>query len=271
MKKVNYLIYLFLAIVSFSCSSDDENTHNETTSQDSLYFPLNPNSYWTYSNISEQGSTSDSLYFNGTQNQNGVTYTNLDARTPATAFMTNLLSQNLVRSNSSEFLLFGELSTPPVEGFPEISIPLDNVVLFDTELPFNTVLSSFNGEIEELINEILLVIEYAVKTEQKEHLDNYSVNGRVFDNVIKSRIVVTLAITAEIEVLPGVILPVPILSNQEVLIVNNFFASNTGLIASEALTQYELEDLSGTGIDLPFPTEASSTTTQSIDQFFIGN
>jgi len=221
--------------------------------------------------VSDQGNTSDSLYVNGSQDQNGAIYTNLDARIPAIAFMTNLLSENLVRSNSTEFLLFGELNTPPVEGFPEISIPLNNVVLFDTEAPFNTVLSSFNGEIEELINEFPLVIEYAIRSEQKERLETYSVNGRVFDDVLKSRIVVTLVITAEIEILPGVILPVPILSTQEVMIVNNFFGTNAGLISSEALTQYELEDLSGTGIDLPFPAEASSMTTQSIDQLVIGN
>jgi hypothetical protein len=271
LKKAYYLAFLFIAVLSFSCSSDDETTHNETATPASIYFPLNPNSYWTYSNVSDQGNTSDSLYVSGTQNQNGATYTNLDARIPAIAFMVNLLSQNLVRSNSTEFLLFGELSTPPVEGFPEISIPLDNVVLFDTELPLNSVLSNFNGEIEELINEIPIVIEYTVRTEQKESLESYSVNGHVFNDVKKSLIVVTLAITAEIEVLPGVILPVPILSTQEVLIVSNFFAANVGLISSEALTQYELEDLSGTGIDLPFPTEASTTSTQSIDQFLIGN
>jgi hypothetical protein len=271
MKKARYLLFLFIIVLSLSCSSDDEGTNNDQPLLASIYFPLNPNSYWTYTNVSDQGSTRDSLYVNGTQNQNGASYTNLDARIPVTAFMTNLLSQNLVRSNSTEFLLFGELSTPSVEGFPEISIPLENIVLFDTELPFNTVLSSFNGEIEELIDEIPLVIEYTLKTEQKERLDSYSVNGRVFNDVIKSRITVSLAITAEFEVFPGVILPVPILSTQEVLIVSNFYAANAGLIDSVALTQYVLEDLSGTGIDLPFPTEASSTTTQSVDHFVIGN
>jgi len=272
MKSLRFFSILLIAVLLFSCSSDDNNDNNNNDQLiASLYFPLFANTYWTYNNVSDQGNTSDSLYVKGTQNQNSTTYTDLDAKIPAIAFMTTLLSQNLVRTNNSEFILYGELSTPPVDGFPDISIPLDDVVLFDTEANANTVLSSLNGEIEEVINELPIVIDYIVRTEQKEKLENYTVNGQSFSDVISSMIIVTLAITAEIEVLPGVILPVPILSSQDVFIVSNYYAANTGLIFSEALTQYELEDLSGTGIELPFPSEASNNVTQSIDQFIIGN
>ena len=273
MKATRYLSIFLSVILLISCSSDDngnDNNDNEPLNA-SLYFPLFANSYWTYINTTDQGNTSDSLFVKGTQNQNSNTYTDLDAKIPATAFMTTLLSQNLVRTNISEFILFGELGAPSVEGFPEISIPLDDVVLFDVEASANTTLSLFSGELEEVINEFPIVIDYTIRTEQKEKLENYTVNEQSYNDVIKSMIFVNLAITAEIEILPGVILPVPILSSQDVMIATNYYAANTGLISSDVLTQYELEDLSGTGIVLPFPSEASSNALQWIDLYVIGN
>ncbi|MCH7785180.1 MAG: hypothetical protein IIB06_07165 [Bacteroidetes bacterium] len=271
MKILNYISVFILVFIAFSCSSDD-NVDNEDQQIESIdYFPLFTNSNWTYNNVSEQGKTRDSLYVAGTEVLNSFTYTNLDAAKPATAYMTMLLSQNLVRTVEKQLILNGELNTSPIDGLPIIGIPLNDVVLFNAETAPNTVLSSIENEIKQEVKGIPIVVKYGIHSIQGGFLTNYAVDGQIFEDVISSQIVVTLIVTAEIEIFPGIIIQIPILTEQDVMIVTNYYAANIGLIFSEVLIEYELEDLSGTGIELPFPSQASSATFQSIDTFEIGS
>ena len=182
-----------------------------------------------------------------------------------------LLSQNLVRTVEKQLILNGELNTSPIDGLPIIGIPLNDVVLFNAETAPNTVLSSIENEIKQEVKGIPIVVEYGIHSIQGGFLTNYAVDGQIFEDVISSQIVVTLIVTAEIEIFPGIIIQIPILTEQDVMIVTNYYAANIGLIFSEVLIEYELEDLSGTGIELPFPSQASSATFQSIDTFEIGS
>ena len=79
-----------------------------------------------------------------------------------------------------------------------------------------------------------------------------------------------LSISANIEIL-GTIIQIPILQAQDVVLSKNYFASSVGLIYSDSLIEYQLEDLSSLGIDLPIPAKDSSTTTQNIDTYQIEN
>lgn len=271
MKILIYISVFILVFIAFSCSSDDNSDIEDQQIESIDYFPLFTNSNWTYNNVSEQGKTRDSLYVAGTEVLNSFTYTNLDAVKPANAYMTMLLSQNLVRTVEKQLILNGELNTSPIDGLPIIGIPLSDVVLFNAETAPNTLLSSIENEIKQEVNGIPLVVEYDIRSIQGGFLTNYAVDAQIFEDVISSQIVVTLKVTAEIEIFPGIIVQIPILAEQDVMIVTNYYAANIGLIFSEVLIEYELEDLSGTGIELPFPSQVSSATFQSIDTFEIGS
>lgn len=266
MKKITYLL-LALFIASCSSSDDDGGTPIEELFN---YFPLNAGTYWTYINESDQGSTRDSLYVAGIEETNGVNYTVLGTELPVTGFMTSLLSESLVRTTDTKLILNGELGTPPVDGFPEITIPLNDVVLYDVEAGNGELLSEVVGEIEQDVNGIPVVIGFAISSVQGETLENgYGDFTNV--NVLTSKIKVNLSIAAEIEIVPGTTISIPILVAQDVVDTTNYFADGVGLINSDTLIEYELEDLSGLGIDLPIPSSDSSTATQDIDNYFIGN
>lgn len=267
---MNYLMPLFLfAILLFvSCSGDDD--ASGPNAEDHNYFPLTANSSWTYNNVGEQGPARDSIYVNGTENVNGHSYTNLDAQVPLSAFMTVGLTNNLVRTTTSQLLIQGELAGAPVEGFPEISIPLNDVVLYDSDAQTDDELGLVADEITQTFQDIPLVINYRVLSAQGAFFETYTVGTQVFDNVLSATLTVNLSVTAEID-LGGVTVPVPILAEQDVVAVTNYYAADVGLVYSETLVEYQLEDLSGTGIELPFPNESSATSTQSIDTYSIGN
>ena len=267
----NYLkmkknILLVLVVTFISCSSDDDSSGNDTVKEIFNYFPLTENTYWIYDNEAEQTTSQDSLYIAGIEETNGINYTILGARQPATAFMTTFLSQNKVRATDSQFLLTGEIGTP-IDGFPEISIPLDDVILFDKNSNANELLSEYVGEIEQVINEIPVTIIYILKTVEGESFETYL----AYSDVISSKIIVNLAITAEFEVVPGIFLPIPILQEQDVFTVTNYYANGIGLINSETLTEYQLQDLSEFGIELPFPSEDSRTAIQVLSDYNIEN
>lgn len=265
MKKLPYL--LIALVIVMSCSDDDNSDSTPIIVDEVIdYFPLSPNTYWTYNNESEEGPTRDSLYVAGASNS----YTMLEAREPKTGFMISLLSQSLVRATDTELILKGELGTPPVDGFPEISIPLNDVALYNTEASNGEVLDVTTGEIEQTIQDIPLVIGYTITTKQGEVFENGY--GDFTDrSVIKSYFIVNLSIAANIEIVPGTVLTIPVLEAQDVITTTNYYAENIGLINSDTLIEYELEDLSGIGVDLPIPQQDSRTATQDIDTYFIGN
>lgn len=263
MKKITFL---FITILAFSCSSDDDSTVNDSVDTVFNYFPLTQGTYWTYNNDAEQTITRDSLYIAGVEETNGITYTILGAEQPATAFMTTFLSQNKVRLTDSQFLLTGEIGAP-VDGFPEITITLEDLIIFDKDAATDEVLSFLEGEIEQVINKIPVLISYELQTVEGETFNNYL----SFTDVLSSKLIINMAITAEFEVAPGIVIPINILASQDILEVTNYYANEIGLIDSETIIEYQLQDLSDFGIELPFPSEDSRTATQVIDTYNIAN
>ncbi len=271
--KTKYISILLISFIVFSCSTnDDGGDDNGTDPEEQVYnyFPLSANTYWTYDNESDQGTTRDSMYVAGTEELNGFTYTALGAQEPATSFMVSLLSQSLLRTTDSDLIINGELGAPPIDGFPEITIPLEDVVLYSSTANNGEVLSEITGEILQVVNDIPLIIGYTISTVQEETLEN-GIDGFTGIRVLVSKIVVNLSVGAEIEIIPGTVLTIPVLQAQDVVVETSYYAEEIGLVLSESLIEYQLEDLSGLGIDLPFPSEDSRTATQIIDTYEIGN
>ena len=61
-----------------------------------------------------------------------------------------------------------------------------------------------------------------------------------------------------------------ILPSQDVIVVDNYWAKDIGLIRSNSDFNYELSDFSGLGVDLPLPQEADILTTQNLVAFIDG-
>ncbi len=265
MKKITLL---FVLIIIVSCSTNDDKQEDPVVEVYN-YFPLTLSSYWNYNNENEEGIAKDSLYTSSNEVLNGLNYTKFIASEPISGFMTSMMSQNIMRTTESKLFLNGEFGTPLIESFPDISIPLTDLIIYDKEAENGTLLSEEIGEISEIIDDIPIIINYTISTIQGDILDE-GTGAFTTNKVLTSSIILNLSISTNIEIL-GTVIVIPILQAQDVIKTTNYFASGVGLIFSESLIEYELEDLSSLGIDLPIPSEDSSSATQNINTYQIGN
>lgn len=270
MKKLTFTL---LALLIISCSSSDDSEIIDSVPETYDYFPLSVDSYWVYDNQdSEQENTRDSLFISEMEVINTTIHYNFSSLEPLSGFMTNLLSQSSLNTNDYELLLNGQLGTPPIEGFPEISIPLVNFIMYDLNENNGTLLSEISGDIQEVIEEIPIKFNYQITTIQGETFeDGYS--NFTSSSVLSSIININLSIVAEFEVL-GNVIEIPILQPQDVIRTTNYFADGIGMIYSDTQVEYELEDLSileTLGITLPFPSEDSSNSSQTLDTYNLEN
>ena len=97
--KYSLLSLTILTLGLISCGGDDTTTPSSNNS--ATYFPLSLNSSWSYTNESEDQTSQDNMFVFGTQQENGVQYTNLDTQElNSGSFMIGLLTQNLVRNDT---------------------------------------------------------------------------------------------------------------------------------------------------------------------------
>ncbi|EDM43090.1 chorismate synthase [unidentified eubacterium SCB49] len=263
--KSKYFFLVFLSVIAISCKTDDASTE-DTIENKTLYFPLKSNSYWTYNNQNaETGVTRDSLYVVGNQTQNGFTYVNLDANLPASGLMSQLLSENLLRTTETELYIYGQIGSP-IEGLPDISIPLNDLKLFDTttDISVDPVIGFSSGSISQEVMEIPIEINYGITSTMLPTPDASS-EGQL---QIASQLSVSMEIIALIVVGP-ITIPFTIMQSQDVLVATNTYTEGIGLTDSQVLISFTLEDLSDLGVELPLPENSSITSTQTIDTFFI--
>jgi hypothetical protein len=267
--KYSLLSLTILTLGLISCGDDDTTPSSNNTA---AYFPLSLNSSWSYTNESEDQISQDNMFVFGTQQENGVQYTNLDTQElNSGSFMVGLLTQNLVRNDTGKLIVNGTFGGVPIEGFPDISIPLNNAVLFDPNALNGTQLNIISGSFEQTIMDFPIIIEYTSITTQEQVLPSYTTDTQTYTDVIQSNIVLNLEISTEVQV-GGTTLSLPILSSQEVLVVENYYAANIGLVFSKEMVDYALEDLSGIpGLEIPLPEQNTSMSTATLTSFEIGN
>jgi hypothetical protein len=190
---------------------------------------------------------------------------NLGLGGDAAGFMTNLLSSGTLTTSNGQLIFNGELAAP-IDGFPDVTIPITNMIIYDLNVNTAGEMSSNQGQLQEIVSDIPLVIDYVITSNHILTVSEQGANGPI--NYPKTNIVVNLAITAEIE-FGGVILPIPILTAQDVIVAENLYETAIGLQSSDVSINYQLEDLSGLGIELPIPSEGSEEAIQDLDTYQI--
>ena len=80
-----------------------------------------------------------------------------------------------------------------------------------------------------------------------------------------------LEISTQIQI-GGTTLSFPILSSQDVLVVENYYAANIGLVFSKETIDYTLEDLSVIpGLEISIQEQNTTVSTATLTSFEIGN
>lgn len=268
MKKI---VYLFLLLAIISCSNDDDSSNGDSNGNvNEDYFPLTENNSWEYNvtTTNDQGNppttSTDIITVAGTSTINNNLYYDLDANAGATGTMTTLLTENFVRTADGKYHMEGEVSLElSAIGGEDILIELNDIVILDQGATVGSVLGTVTGTSTQVIQNFDVTIDYTLRTVQQGTFSSHSVNNGaiVYNDVIASQIIIEVSASTVYNNIP-----ISILSNQDILTIDNFYAQNIGLIDSDAVFSYTLNQLP---IDLGVPTTATSTTTQELNTYTI--
>ena len=204
-------IYLFLLVIAFGCSGDDDGMGNGDGNGDGSgdgdsngttfenYFPLTQNNSWEYNvnTTDDQGTrpttSTDVITAVGTTMINNLTYFDLDANAEATGTMTGLLTENFIRKNEGKYHMEGEILLElSALGGQDVSIALNDLLILDESATSGSILGTVSGTTTQTIQTFDVTIDYELRTVQQGTFATHSVdNGAItYDNVIKSQIIV---------------------------------------------------------------------------------
>ena len=267
MKKYTYFLSLIIASAFLiSCDGKDEANEILEDFEDQIifvdtYFSFFVDDTWRYNvAVDAMPATKDTLTVVNDQNAPSG-FAKLEASPSSTGFMTGLLGNGFIKVEDSQLIYQGSLSLP-IDPDNPIDINIGEVIVYDEEMPEGTILSTVEQSITQDVNGFPLTVDIIATSRQTGTSTNYTVNSQIFDKAIHSSLVVTATISTEI-----LGLPIILLNPQEVLLVENTFGINVGLVSSTATLDYEFVDLTPFGITLPFPPTATSVSIQEIDSY----
>jgi len=264
MKRLLYYTSISLLILSLvSCTNND---NDDFVTNSGNYFPLTLDNYWNYNvtnsnlDLNQTQNTRDSLFVSSANNNafevaiNGI----------AKGTMNTILTQMDLSRTSNGLMGTGNIIFP-FEGLDDLQIGVNNAIFYNTNIATNETLSSVDGVIEQNIEGLPITTTYNLKTIQGPFSNSLFLNNENYDNVIESSIILELTITTKVEVIPGNFVDVLILDTQNVLDIKNHYAKDIGLVRSEALISYHLEDFSQIGITLPLAGSLNATSVEALD------
>ena len=256
-----------------SCSNDD-------TAPIVLpeFMPLTVGSFWTYTTEGTNPQTgallqgTDSLYVASEELIGAHTYTNLDASTGSTGFMTSLFSENHIRTQNEKLYLQGtydlDLSTL---GGSAHQIAIDDAILYDPNAMIDTVLYTNSGSITDPVSaggqDVELIINYTIKSIQKERYESFDVAGQVFVDVLKSHLIISAKIDAVVEIVPGFPSTINVAPLQDINTVENYYADGIGLVQSN--NDFSIQFNATVAAQLGIPEVIEGPTNQKIASFLI--
>lgn len=276
--KSNLFILVF-GLFILGCSSDDSN--NETS--DGIYFPSSLNDTWTYTveNTSESNpefnfSATDIVTINSVTD-NMFTMEVNNGTAPANGTMNSFFSSGIFTKSNSNLLYNGDFEIlSETDDLPIPDINLTDFTLYDTNASSNTQLYSntnsftedvdFNGQI------LPITTTYQISNTHLNNLSSLTVNDTTYNNILHTEIIVNLEVTTVIDI--GFSFSQSILDTQDILVINNYYAENIGLIKSDAHQSFELNAafislITNFGGTLDFPTNSSVVNTQELESYII--
>lgn len=252
MKKLKLGLLAFIVTGFVACSSDDDGTSNpDPQPSTSNYFPLKTGNSWTYNNNSKVNNenpteSEEILNVENTIEGEGNLKFNLETDKPIEGgFSTGVLSKSDLFKTNSELVADGIISFE-FQGLPALEIPIENAVIYDHNKNAGEQLFTTSSSITQQYQGVDLVVDYTITTGQEASYAEYEVNGTTYENVISSSVIINANVSAKLGPVD-----ITVLEEQNVANSTNFFAKDIGLIYSETSLDYQFEDLSNFGFQLP--------------------
>ncbi|MFK7833745.1 MAG: hypothetical protein AB8B52_10745 [Winogradskyella sp.] len=277
----SYMLLLICSLLMVSCSSDDSETDNGIISGD--YFPSSLDDSWTY-NVENNSTTNPEFNFMATDvvtinSATGNTFTLQvnDDTAPANGTMNSIFSTGIFTKTNSTLNYTGDLSAlGALDILPESDIALTDFVLYDLNAAANTELysteDSFTQDLDFDGQTLPITTAYDITNTHVANLNELTVNDVTYTNVIHTEIRANLEISTVITI----IIPITqaILESQDVLILNNYYAENVGLIKSDANQSFTISPtflpfLNASGAGGEFPTSASVDNIQELESYIV--
>jgi hypothetical protein len=252
MNNLRLLPLILVALILASCSnSDDNNNNNEPISGN--YFPSVNTNIWTY-DVDNTSTTNPDLNFTDApdfvtiESSSGNTFTlEVNNGGISNGIMNGFLGNGNLTRGDSTLSFTGNIELPgDFQYFTDESIMLQNFELYNLNASNNGVIDELGGVIVEDLDLngtiVPLTVEYMITSQKISQMNSMSVNGQSYSNITRSRLTLNMNIFASIDLLGGNNpANYSIINDQDVLVIDNYFAENFGLIKSEAVYSYELE------------------------------
>lgn len=263
MKTKLFFIVFTIAILT-SCSSD--NSSGGTSTAD--YLPLTDGNYWTYdvSIVGQTTSNRDSLYVANDTVINTKTYKKMKTLNIPFGFYSNSLRNNGVRKENDAIYMTGNAGLNLGAVLP-IDLSVSDLMIFKESATANQELGSVSGVINQDFQGYPLVMNYTMKTTALETLPSFTAeDNTVYTDVKKVKITLNLKVSTTVTI-PGIPIPltVALLNPQDVVVSTQYYAKNIGMVYTNTVISYELQDFSQFGITLPIPQSGTQTQNESLD------
>ena len=232
--KFKLLIAIAFLTILTSCSTDTLTGATETN-----YLPLANGNFWTYNVTTNAQTLRDSLYISNDTTINTKIYKKFKTKNAPVGFFSNSLNKNGLRKEGSSLLLTGTLALDFGVGVP-INLSVTEFVIFNETATNNQQLGTVTGTINQTVGTYPLVIDYTLKSIAIETLPTYSSNGQVYTDVKRVKTILNAKITTTVTV-QGFPIPITatILDSQDVVVSNQYYAKNIGMVHTNTLINYQ--------------------------------
>lgn len=277
---------LILILFVSACSDDSIDVDTSPSPLTGNYFPSANTNIWNYdvdnTNAAnpEQNFENEPDFVSIATASEGVFTLEINNGGLANGAMNGILAVGVLNTDSSTLSYSGNLQLPG--GFSDLSdqvIVLQDVLLYDLNASNGSLMSELTDSFTENLDlngtMVPLTINYQLQTRKISTSNSMSVNGETYSNIIKTELVLNLNVYATIDLLGG---NNPsnydIIDNQDVLVIENYFAEDIGLIKSEAEQTYQIEEdfvdlLNFLSVDLGVPTSQSILNVQELDSYLL--
>lgn len=256
------IFIIFIATISLvACTSSDDGAGNNTNFS---YLPLAINNSWDYDVATGQNVLNDNLEVTAVS---GNDYTLTATPVAPAGLMTGVLSSGELTASNGKLTGNGTIGFN-FQGVGDFSIDIVNGILYDQNANNGSELFSTSGVFTQTVDTYDLDINYKVTTKQLSNKPSIAVVAGTFTDVLHSQLIIEVSITTDISIGP-ITQTLTLLDTQDVIVVDNYWAQDIGLIKSDNQLDYELEDFSGLPVNLPVPQSASVLTTQDLTSYTV--
>ncbi len=231
--------------------------------------PLKTLNFWNYTVENRVSANAPASTFTDKLNvgndviQNMITYKEMYTTFAPNGFFSSMLSNNKLRIDGTRLKVTGTFTNNIIPNV-NVAVSLVDFIILKDNASAGTALSSQSGQVVQTISGYPVTFDYTFKSIAEGTLASFTSNGVTYNNVKKTKIVLTATATT---IFQGVFSTV--LLTQDVIVSNLYFVPNQGMIYNNRVFNYTINP--GIAAQLQVPATASQVQEEFIGTFNVSN